>query len=370
MKHHRLIEKTAAFILKHGPQMEIVLKLKQSSNPAFSFLNFDSPLNQYFKFLLSEMKTGRYVSGIKQEKQSLSEDSGSDDETVYLHPSLMGKSNVTSAKEMPSEVPNALPVVSSGHESASSSVIPVPNQSKSSKFSLLPPPPLELEKVIDKLAEKVAEAGDEFELSIKRRADPRFDFLIPGNCFHAFYIKRKLHFIEELRMKQSKLPDKPMKCPEVKNSSIQQIPFSLKVSADKKDVSQVRNDADCQKESLPQEDPNISQEKKLQEERKRKVAIFLKLMKSKESVVEPEQKDEKPITHSPDVEIETRKETTRRRVSRSPDRHRHDRHDKERRRRRTRSRSRSRERDRKHDRRRHRSRSHKRSHRRSRSRSR
>ena len=370
MKHHGLIEKTAAFILKHGSQMEIVLKLKQSSNPAFSFLNFDSPLNQYYKFLLLEMKAGRYIPDVKKEQQFLSEDSDSDNESGYLHPSLMGKSSVQPAKEVPSEIPNPPAVASSESLIASSSVIPVSNQSKPSKFSLLPPPPIELEKVIDKLAEKVAEAGDEFELSIKRRADPRFDFLIPGNCFHAFYVKRKLCFIEELRMKQSEASKKLNKNIELKSCTSHQIPFSLKFSIDKKDVSRVKSDSDIQKESLRQEDSNTSQEKKLQEERKRKVAIFLKLMKSKESAEESEQQEEKPFTHTPDGKIETRKETTRRRVSRSPDRHHSDRHEKDRRRRRTRSRSRSREYDRKHERQRHRSRSHKRSHRRSRSRSR
>lgn len=60
MKHNAIIEKTAMFINNQGPQMEILLKMKQAGNPQFNFLSFDNPLHNYYRHLLMAIKGGRY----------------------------------------------------------------------------------------------------------------------------------------------------------------------------------------------------------------------------------------------------------------------------------------------------------------------
>lgn len=60
MKQHAIIEKTARFISAQGPQMEILIKAKQSNNQQFDFLNQNNSLNSYYKFVLSALKNGTY----------------------------------------------------------------------------------------------------------------------------------------------------------------------------------------------------------------------------------------------------------------------------------------------------------------------
>lgn len=60
MKLHAVIEKTAKFIATQGPQMEILIKAKQSNNQQFEFLNMDNRLNRYYKHLLNALKHGFY----------------------------------------------------------------------------------------------------------------------------------------------------------------------------------------------------------------------------------------------------------------------------------------------------------------------
>lgn len=60
MKLHAVIEKTAKFIATQGPQMEILIKAKQSNNLQFEFLNINNRLNRYYKHLLNAVKHGFY----------------------------------------------------------------------------------------------------------------------------------------------------------------------------------------------------------------------------------------------------------------------------------------------------------------------
>lgn len=86
-KLNAIIEKTAMFINQQGPQMEILLKMKQASNRQFDFLSFSSPLHPYYRHLLMVIKSGRYrpVSLI-EETSTQDEQKAYDDH--YLHPSL------------------------------------------------------------------------------------------------------------------------------------------------------------------------------------------------------------------------------------------------------------------------------------------
>ncbi|CAD7086754.1 unnamed protein product [Hermetia illucens] len=99
MKLHAIIEKTAKFISSQGPQMEILIKAKQSNNPQFEFLNQNNKLNPYYKFVLNAFKNGTYpeqVPVVKPENSSNFEaktiptldstNSEPQPQTVFAHP--------------------------------------------------------------------------------------------------------------------------------------------------------------------------------------------------------------------------------------------------------------------------------------------
>lgn len=68
VRENARIEKTALFISKQGPQMEILIKAKQTDNPQFSFMNSTDPLFKYYRHLLSAIKSGRYKITDNSEK--------------------------------------------------------------------------------------------------------------------------------------------------------------------------------------------------------------------------------------------------------------------------------------------------------------
>lgn len=85
MKHNAIIEKTAMFISSQGPQMEILLKMKQAGNPQFNFLSFDNPLHNYYRLVLMAIKGGRYKPDLQNNEKK---DMETDEDDHYLHPSL------------------------------------------------------------------------------------------------------------------------------------------------------------------------------------------------------------------------------------------------------------------------------------------
>ncbi|KAF5301084.1 hypothetical protein FQA39_LY10903 [Lamprigera yunnana] len=104
VKVNAIIEKTALFISKQGPQMEILIKTKQADNSQFKFLNKDDRLHKYYQYLLSAVKSGQYklkseTSGDENKKTDLCDEEESGDH--YLHPSLL----TTSVQSAPPPLP-------------------------------------------------------------------------------------------------------------------------------------------------------------------------------------------------------------------------------------------------------------------------
>lgn len=63
-------------------------------------------------------------------------------------------------------------------------------------------PSADLQPVIDRLATYVAKNGEEFELGIKEKGDPRFDFLNPWNIYHVYYKQTKQKFVEQFEIER------------------------------------------------------------------------------------------------------------------------------------------------------------------------
>ncbi|XP_055914562.1 protein suppressor of white apricot [Eupeodes corollae] len=82
MKQHAIVEKTARFISAQGPQMEILIKAKQSNNQQFDFLNLNNTLNPYYKFVLSALKSGTYPQPECETLESLNSDEKSSNNTA------------------------------------------------------------------------------------------------------------------------------------------------------------------------------------------------------------------------------------------------------------------------------------------------
>ena len=313
MKQHTVIEKTALFISKTGPQTEIRLKIQHASNESFAFLDLDCPLNQYFRYLLSVIKSGKYVPDTVQEseaktpKNNHESDSDSDSDGDYLHPSLLAsRSTVTSTiVQDNAKTPSDQPLRSVSHE-------------LNKTMSLLAPPPPALEAIIEKLAEKVAAAGDVFESSIRSRGDTRFDFLQPGHAFHAHYVKRKIHHLQQNHLKRLISPTTSKKDNEVKTlekepketiedkKSVKMLSFHVKPKntdlikttprttacseiedPDDEITKLIESAATTTAKNLELEndddDDKIKRDKELlQEERKRKAARFLKMVQQRD----------------------------------------------------------------------------------------
>lgn len=344
MKLHYLIEKTATFISKHGLQMEILIKAKQANNPQFEFLSFDCPLNPYYKLLVSSIRSGKYIPADDKANETDSDD-GSDDH--YLHPSLLGNSK-TNAKSTENDfnlpqLPRSIDennaysqLVKSirqkvgqfdddNHENQCHNDNSNPfsiNENKNDtnytknieeigqqSLSILPLPPPEVERIIEKLAQYVAKNGQDFEQTIRQRNESRFEFINPGNIYHGHYIKKKLQILEEKRRQQAEEiimnnnlkangdASKTSNCKKPISFSLDKKKFVEGILSSCKDKSkdEAKSDDgsnDCKSDedddlgldelladSPESKESSISKEK--QEERKRKAALFLNNLKQK-----------------------------------------------------------------------------------------
>ncbi|XP_066144219.1 splicing factor, suppressor of white-apricot homolog isoform X1 [Euwallacea fornicatus] len=94
MKEYARIEKTALFVCRQGPQMEILIKAKQADNPQFSFLIVHDPLYKFYRHILAALKNGRYQPQCEKKPEETKEDDSKveDQGAHYLHPSLVSGS--------------------------------------------------------------------------------------------------------------------------------------------------------------------------------------------------------------------------------------------------------------------------------------
>ena len=62
---------------------------------------------------------------------------------------------------------------------------------------IVPPPP-DVQGVIDKMAQYVARNGDKFELVVRAKSDPRFNFLLPWNIHYRYYLYKKKLCLQQI----------------------------------------------------------------------------------------------------------------------------------------------------------------------------
>lgn len=228
LKLNQIIEKTAKFISSQGPQMEILLKTKQASNAQFNFLNHDGQFNSYYKHIVVMMKAGTYpwedTAADKSEENSqdsedvkVNGDSNPVPSTSIIIPKMIFKpsadcaytqliSKITKApiseierKQENQEHSNGnsgvavdIVIKSSGlkglvHYSSDSESEEENEEVKVILYSGLIPPS-ELQIVIDKTAIYVAKNGTDFEETLRKKQDTRFQFLDHINEFHQYYV--------------------------------------------------------------------------------------------------------------------------------------------------------------------------------------
>lgn len=217
--------------------MEILLKTKQASNPQFNFLNHDGQFNGYYKHILSMMKADIYPwqETVNEKSEENSQDSdefnvnGKSENSAptmsaIIIPKMTFKpsadcaytqliSKITKApiseiekqKQQESEHQGNGASTSSGGATEiakkSSGLLGLMHYSSGSDseeeveekvenviiYSGLIPPS-ELQLVIDKTAMYVAKNGVEFEATLRKKRDERFQFLDTTNEFHQYYV--------------------------------------------------------------------------------------------------------------------------------------------------------------------------------------
>lgn len=231
VKLNQIIEKTAKFISSQGPQMEILLKTKQSSNPQFEFLNHNGQYNAYYKHILSMMKANTYPwhSG-KINENSMDDNSNNTNDSKYesekvampstiIIPKMQFKPSADCAytqliskitKAPISELERKLEEEEKRKQIVTTTTTINSDSSKiiGGSLSLVasynsdsetdhdedeieeykgPIPPSEIQIVIDKTATYVAKNGPEFEQKLIFKQDPRFQFLHENNEYNLYY---------------------------------------------------------------------------------------------------------------------------------------------------------------------------------------
>jgi len=240
-KLYSVIAKTAKFLAFQGAQMEILLKAKQSNNPAFQFLNLDSPLNAFYKHLVRMIKSKQFIPQLGTDKSEQQEArpygalslvpqySNFPKDQVHIAPKiptikykkdedcsyskLISLMKQKAAPVPPVPPPPSCPVVpppappiqfpppraspppppasQTGFLSVQPSEVvpPPPPEAKEKDPPILIPPP-DLQTIVDKMASYVSKNGRGFEEVVKSRRNPKFTFLNPSDKHHQYYLHK------------------------------------------------------------------------------------------------------------------------------------------------------------------------------------
>jgi len=54
-----IVDKTASFVARNGPEFEARIRQNEIGNPKFNFLNFGDPYHAYYQFKVKDFREGR-----------------------------------------------------------------------------------------------------------------------------------------------------------------------------------------------------------------------------------------------------------------------------------------------------------------------
>ena len=203
IKLFNVIEKTVLLIAGQGPQMEILLKAKQSGNPVFEFLSMDHPMHRFYKHFLMMVKTKQYKKKEAPPPVSLVPQYS---DMAHMTPDLAPK--VVSIPYKRSEDCSYSQLIDKLQKYAPNPAPPppptiTPAPPKPEQVSTPPPmptaglppgpiviPPTELQTIIDKMASYVARNGRSFEEVVRTKDENRFRFLCPDDKHHNYYLHK------------------------------------------------------------------------------------------------------------------------------------------------------------------------------------
>eukprot|EP00903_Cladosiphon_okamuranus_P016054 g14821.t2 len=221
IRQHMMMVGTARTAVR-SPQLEVLLRLKQQSNLAFSFLSDEDPVHPYYVFLKSwgesaladEYARQQRLQAERKEARRREEASRKEREeraaaaaaaaskaakeaaSPPLPPADAGGSGESDAD---ADAPNLLGGAYESSEDEGGPSTPAPRaaapsttgEGDRSEASPLEPGE-EKRQVVEKMVGYVAKNGQAFEDRVRNRekSNPTFDFLVPTNQFHAYYKMR------------------------------------------------------------------------------------------------------------------------------------------------------------------------------------
>ncbi len=60
-----IVDKTASFVARNGPEFEARIRDNEQGNPKFNFLNFGDPYHAYYQHKVKDIREGKGIIAIK-----------------------------------------------------------------------------------------------------------------------------------------------------------------------------------------------------------------------------------------------------------------------------------------------------------------
>ena len=164
-----IVDKTATFVARNGPEFEEKIRLNEISNAKFNFLNQNDPYHAYYEHKLKEIREGKPTETPNQTNNNISQSQSIQTNLQKLSISAQDtQSRIIEQIIIPKEAPPDFDFV-----------VEAPSLS-----------PLDVD-VIKLTAQFVARNGGAFRTNLmnKEQRNPMFDFLKPQHSHFSFFTK-------------------------------------------------------------------------------------------------------------------------------------------------------------------------------------
>ena len=169
-------------------------------------------------------------------------------------------------------------------------------------------PPLEIETIIDKLAQYVNKNGDSFERSIRDRNEARFSFLNTGHEFYAFYVNRKNHYEQEkqrLQKEEEQRREDALKLEQQKEMKTNYTRMAME--AQKEKLAALRLELLNRKRALEENEGEIQLKKERDEIEDEEIRVKLEKMKQRTEMKEKEDREAEELKKKEDKKKSNKK---------------------------------------------------------------